>query len=142
MTIATSHAPARNLLTSSMIVAAKVSTAPTPLIAGPVDPGRPSEPLLQMPVPHHPDLGQGEADEDPDREQRHQRLGVAADGDEQQRGGDREHADAVAVHPPVGPQTEHVRQEVVAREQPGQHRQPAERGVGGQREQHQRDRAG
>ena len=32
MTIATSHAPARNLLTSSITVAAKVSTAPTPLI--------------------------------------------------------------------------------------------------------------
>ena len=32
MTIATSHAPARNLLTSSMIVAANVSTAPTPLM--------------------------------------------------------------------------------------------------------------
>ena len=30
ITIATSHAPARNLLTSSMIVTAKVSTAPTP----------------------------------------------------------------------------------------------------------------
>ena len=32
MTIATSHAPARNLLTSSMIVTANVSTAPTPLM--------------------------------------------------------------------------------------------------------------
>jgi hypothetical protein len=30
MTSATSHAPATNLLTSSMMVAANVSTAPTP----------------------------------------------------------------------------------------------------------------
>ena len=140
MTIATSHAPARNLLTSSMIVTAKVSTAPTPLMMARYIQDRPTDRRpLQVPVLHHPRLGQGEADEDPDREQRHQRLGVTADHDEQQRGGDREHPDAVAEYPPVRPQTEHVRQEVVVREQPGQHRQPAERGVGGQREQHQRD---
>ena len=70
------------------------------------------------PVPDHAQLGKGESYEDPDGEQRDQRLGVALGGDQQGGGQDGEDDDAVAVHLAVSPEGEHVRQEVV----PGQDR--------------------
>ncbi len=137
-TMTTSQAPSRNLLNSSMASATVVNTAPMPLIAARRHQPR-SLAALKVPVPDHADLRQGEPDENPDRKQRHQGLGVALGHDEQQRGGHREHPDAVPVHLPVGLEEEQVRQEVVPGQQRGQHRQAAERGVRGQRQQHRGD---
>ena len=131
----TTQAPSVNLLISSTARAASVSTAPSPLMAA----RRPSPGRVLPPVPDHAGLGQRETDEDADGEQRDQRLGVAVSGDQQQRGGHRQHPHPVAVHLPLGAQVEQVRQVVVPGQQAGKHRQPAEGGVGRERQQHERD---
>ena len=61
------------------------------------------------------------------------------DREEQRAGKDGERPDAVGEDLPVTPQREQVRQVVVPREKARQHRKPAERGVGGEGEDH-RDR--
>ena len=119
MMIAISQAPSANLLTSSMIVATNVSTAPTPLMSARGRSSRGSRSPYQC--LHHPGLGQREPDEHPDGEQRNQRLGVARTTMSSSAAAIGQHDDAVAVHLPVRAQPEHVRQEVVL----GQQRRPA-----------------
>ncbi len=98
----------------------------------------PAGAAFTAPVPDHADLRDREADEDADREERHEGVGVAA-GEHQQRGrdrGQREHT--VPVHLAVGLEGEDVRKVVVAGQQFQQHRQPAEGRVRGQGEQDHR----
>ncbi|MGW4790986.1 hypothetical protein ACWEPC_01040 [Nonomuraea sp. NPDC004297] len=64
----------------------------------------PASAALQAPVPDHADLGEGEADEHADGEDRHQRLGVPLGHQEQDQREDGEHRDAVTVDLPVGAQ--------------------------------------
>ncbi len=91
------------------------------------------------PVDDESALGEREAGEDPDREERDQAVRVAADGDEERAGQDRERPDPVREHLSIAAEREEVRQVVVAREQAREHRKSAEGGVRGERED-ERDR--
>ncbi len=88
------------------------------------------------PVQDHAGLGDREADEDTDREERHQGVGVTSGEDQQRRRDHREPHHPVPVHLSVGLQTEDVRHVVVPGQQLEQDGQPAEGGVGRQRKQH------
>jgi hypothetical protein len=133
--ITISQAPSSNLVAVTTTAATPVRTAPKPFSrALPAPAGA----AFAAPVPDHADLRDGEADEDADREERHEGVGVAAGEHQQGRRdrGQREHP--VPVHLAVGLEGEDVREVVVAGQQLQQDRQPAERRVRGQGEQDHR----
>ena len=83
----TIHAPSSVFVTATMISTMPVTIAPKPLIAALVfQPGSRSLP----PVQHHAGLRQRERDEHADHVERHQRLRVAAEDDDQDRREDAE----------------------------------------------------
>ena len=131
MATTTTQAPSVNLDTRKTIVATAVITAPMPLMAARHVPVRWAQ---ASPVHHETGLREGEAGEDPDGEQRDQRVRVAAHGEEEHARHHGECPDAERVRLPVAPQGEEVRYVVVAGEEAGEDRETTERGVGGQRE--------
>ncbi len=67
-------------------------------------------------MPDHPDLADGEADEDTDREQRDQAVHISARADEQCGGGQRQGQYTVSVDLVVRAESEDMRQVVVPRQ--------------------------
>ena len=94
--------------------------------------------LLLLVMAHHAELRQRERGEHADGVERDQRVGEAAERDDQQRGGAGEHEHAVREHQPVAPVGQLAGQIAVAGDD---RRQPREVGVGGVRREGQ-DRRG
>ena len=82
MSSTTIQAPWVNLVTAMTTVTTPVTTAPMPLIARRQ---RQPGPRVGEPVPHHAGLRQRERDEDADRVERDQGVGLAAEEHDQER---------------------------------------------------------
>ena len=83
-------------------------------------------------MPDHADLTQRERHEHPDDVQLDQRRHLGTERDDERDRGEREEQDAVGERQPVTTRVQLARQETVLRENGSQHREPVERGVGGQ----------
>ena len=94
----------------------------------------PSRRARAPPMHDHACLREGEADEDADGVERHERGGVALEHPDDDAGDEREHHDAVAEGEAVTAGGELVGQVLVAREDAGQAREVGEGGVGRQHE--------
>ena len=136
MTSTISHAPSVNLLTSSMIVVSAVRKAPKPLMTARVIQPRDRSVLQCLTMPNWDSVNPTNT---PMANSGTSACVSPFDATQQRGGEDGQHDDAVAVHLPVRAQPEHVRQEIVLGQQGRQHRKAAERGIGGQREQHRGD---
>jgi hypothetical protein len=90
--------------------------------------------MLREPVTDHPRLGQGERDEDADRVERDQRVGLAPEEHDEERGEAAQHENAVREDEPVALRRELARRVAVAGEQARQAREVGERSVGRQHE--------
>ncbi len=106
--------------------------------AEPVDHGAPAPAGRSLAAPVHDEAGlrEREADEHPDGEERDERVGVAAHGDHEGRGHERQDHDPVGEDLPVAAQREEVGQVVVPGQQAREDGQPAEGGVGRQGQHH------
>ena len=109
--------------------------------AEPVDrrPVPPAGFAMAVPMADHPDLRQGEADEDADRVERDQGVGVATEQDQQTRRDSRQEDDPVGIGETVAAERELAGHVAVDREQRRESGERVEAGVGRQ-EQDQRGR--
>ena len=110
------QAPSRNLDTRTTTSVTPVQTAPAALIA--ID-FRACAPPSAPPVHDHPRLRERERQERPDREQRDQMIGDAAEGDQESRREHRQDEDALRVDEPAASVGEPARAENRPARSPG-----------------------
>ena len=84
------------------------------------------------PVPDHPQLAEVERHEDADDVELDQPGGLGVERDDQDDREASQHDDAVAVGQPIAARAQRPRHEPVAGQDRAEHREPVERGVGGQ----------
>ena len=129
MTTSGIHAPLVNFVIATMSSTANVAIAPDGVEHDVAPPAGFLQPAV---VAHHPPLRQRERREHPHRVERDQRVGDAAERDQQRGGRGRQHDDAVGEHQPVAAVRQLARQVAVLGDDRRQAREPVVRGVRGE----------
>ena len=131
------HAPAMNLVTTTMISTVPVQMNPMVLITRDrIILARTAESFSTRqqprPVPHHADLAERERDEHADDVELDQRGDLSLERDDERDRREGEEQDAVGERQPVAAGVQLPGQVTVLGQNRSQHREPVEGGVGGQ----------